>query len=190
MSKRERTIAIVTIAVIALLVLDRLIVSPLLARSDDLDAQISDASGQLLANQKLFLESRRGSRQWAEIAGKGLAHSASEAEGQLTNRMRQWAQDVGVRLTALNPQRDEKQKDFRQITLRATLTGRMSEVGRFLYEIEHASIPVRISDLTITGKDGTDDLSAVVILTSIYQPPESDKAGGSSPSSPAAQGRS
>ena len=173
LSKRERLIAIAVVAVLGVLALDQIVVSPLLARSDDLDAQIMAAQEDMLEAQDLFRDSRRRGREWALVSRDALKRNASEAEGQLLTRVREWAQDAGVGLTSLKPERDEKLKDFRQITLRATATGSVSTLGQFLHRIETATVPVRITDMTIaTRKEGTDELTLNLGVATIYLPPE------------------
>ena len=52
----------------------------------------------------------------------------------------------------------------------------MSQVGRFLYRIQTATVPVRITDLTINSrKEGTDDLAVQLGIATIYLPPDTDK---------------
>ena len=76
-------------------------------------------------------------------------------------------------LSSLKPERTEKEKDFFKITFRATGGGSMAQVGRFLWRIETAQVPVRVTDVTITSrKPGTDDLAVQLGIATSYLAPE------------------
>ena len=121
--------------------------------------------------------SQLASRKWSEISGHALRADASQAESQLLNSVRDWAQEAGMSLSSVNPLRsNEKEKDFYKTTFRATGGGSMAQVGRFLWRIQTSTIPVRITELTINSrKDGADDLNVSISIATIYLPPESEK---------------
>jgi hypothetical protein len=53
----------------------------------------------------------------------------------------------------------------------------MAQISRFLWRIQAATIPVRITDLQITShKEGTDDLALVLGIGTIYPAPEPEKS--------------
>lgn len=171
LSRRERYIGLAVLAVLAVLVLDRLIVSPLMAEQRELKSQASKANSELLDANRLFSTSRRMNREWGEKL-RNLPHDASEAESRLLNNLRDWGQEAGLALSSLKPERTEKTRDFFTATIRATGTGSMSQVSRFLWRLETANVPVRVTDLQITSrKEGTDDLSITLGISTIYLAP-------------------
>jgi hypothetical protein len=89
------------------------------------------------------------------------------------HNVRDWASEAGLNLASVNPQRAERERDFQKLTFRATATGGLGQIGRFLYKIQNASMPVRITDLSISshGREGNDDLSLSLAIATIYLPP-------------------
>lgn len=173
LNKRERLIGIAAGAVVGLLLLDQVLVTPLLARWRDADDRIELATAQRSSADDLIFTSERANRQWARVIGGQLQHDASEAESQVLNSVREWAQEAGMSLSSLKPERTEKEKDFYKITFRATGGGGMSQIGRFLYRIETATVPVRVTDVTITSrKPGTDELGIQLGIATSYLAPE------------------
>jgi type II secretory pathway component PulM len=173
LSSRERWIAIATAVVVGLLLLDRVLLSPLLKRLDAANAQLQQHQDALRRADQLFDNRLRAQRRWRDMAGKTLASDAPTAESQVLNRAREWAQAAGLTLTSLKPERNERERDFQKITIRATGTGTMSQVSRFVYATQVADIPIRITDIQILARrDGTDDLSLQVGLATIYMPGE------------------
>jgi len=176
LSKRERYTAIIAIATIAILVLDHFIFQPLIDRKEDLNSKILAAQTELGRDTQVLANSRRLTPRWTEMSNSGLRRNASETESQLQNNVVSWAQDAGLTLPAVKSERTEKEKDFYKFTVRATGTGTMQQIGRFLYRMQTAQVPVRVSELTIsTREEGTDDLSIQMAISTIYLASEADK---------------
>ena len=176
MSKRERTVATIAGVVIGALVLYEFVIDPKLIEISELDGRIASAQAELERANGLFDTSRRATRQVAEMAGAGLRRSDAEAESELLNGVREWAQESRMTLSGVKRERTEREKDFNKITFRANGSGGMGQIGRFLYRLQTASLPVRVSDMTISSrKDGTDDLAVVLSISTIYLAPEAEK---------------
>jgi Tfp pilus assembly protein PilO len=173
MSKREKTIAWVAGLAIGAFALDSIVVSPLLARQESAQLRVADATAQLTKADQLDLNRRRAERVWGEMGGNTLKLDQPQAETQLLNHARDWAQRSGLELTSLKPERTELEQGFGKITVRASATGGMQSLARFMYEVQNAQIPVRIVDVTVNSRqEGTDELVMQVGLATIYQPPE------------------
>jgi len=176
LSKRERYIAIVSLSVAGILALDRLVYTPLMAQKEEIDMRIDSASEELIGARSLIKTSRDKGRDWAKMSGKGIPQNASQAESQVLNSVREWAQDARLSLSSVKPERTEKEKDYYKITFRATASGTMQQVTRFLYSVQTGSVPARITDVSITSrKEGTDDLTLTLGIATIHPVPESEK---------------
>lgn len=173
LSKREKTIGIIAGVVVAALAIDSVILTPLLERKALADDQIANARRDLDAAIKLIANDQRARENWSRMAGQTLLADAPGAEGQLLNATRSWGEASGLSITTLRPERNEREQGYQKITIRVTATGTMQQVARFLYAIQTAKIPVRVSDMQLTArKEGTDDLSVNIGLATIYLPPE------------------
>jgi len=176
LSKRERLVGLMTAAVLVLLALDQIIATPLIERGREASSRVALASAELLRMDQIFQGDLEARRKWRDMAGESLAADAPTAESQVLNAVRTWAQDAGLTLTSLKPERNEQEKGFHKITIRATAHGGMQQVSRFLYAVEVATMPVRVSDLTLSARrEGTDELALQVGLSTIYLPPEPPK---------------
>ncbi len=178
-SKRERYIALAAGIVIGVLALDSLVYTPLTERTQALDEQLEEKNVALGKASNLFKRSTKMNREWSTLAGRAVTRTASDAESQVLNGMRQWAQEAGLTLAQLKPDRTEQLKDFHVTSFRATATGKMAQIGRFLYSLETATIPIRVTDLNVsTRKEGTDDLSVTLTVTTIFLPSGNAAATG------------
>ncbi len=172
MSKRERYIAIGAGVVIFALLLDQVLLSPMFKRLSDANLAIEDYQSSLREANNLFDSDIAASRRWKELAGTGLKADASAAEGQLLDRVREAAQNAGLSVQSLKPDRSERVNGFYRITLRVSATGSMSRMTRFLHNLQTSKIPLRMSDLQVSArKEGTDDLALQLGVSTIFDAP-------------------
>jgi hypothetical protein len=172
MSRREWMIGVIAGAVLGLLVLDQIVLTPLMNRLDTATADLDAAQLKLQENTQTIARSQTVRRGWRDRAGNTLQSDASTAESQVLNRMRDWSQQAGVSLTALKPERTDREKGFTRITIRATATGNMQQVSRLIYLVGRSDVPLRISEVSINSRrEGTDDLQLSIAVATIYLPP-------------------
>jgi hypothetical protein len=176
LSKRERYIAIGVLAAVGIFGLDYFFVGPLWAARADLDKKIAEKSDDVRKEKKMIDESRRRERTWADMQKNGLRRrDDSEAAAPVMSSINEWAKD-NVVLSTVKPERSEKEKDFQKQTFRATASGRMRDIREFLIRIQESPIPVKVSDLQLSAhKEGTDDLSLQIGISTAYLLPDADK---------------
>ncbi len=173
MSQRERFFGTITAFIVGSLVLYQFAIHPQLARITELDGKIQTASTDLERADQLFNTSRSATKKLSQMAGSGLRKTDAAAESELLNSTRQWAQEAGIGGWGIKRERTERERDFNKITFRANGSGGMGQIGRFLYRLQTANMPVRVSDMTINSrKDGTDDLGVVLSISTIYLAPD------------------
>jgi hypothetical protein len=178
LSKRERFIGIATVGVLALLGLDRFVVTPLLDQRSDLQTQLVSAEAEQEHAAQLFAGDAHMRRRWKEMRDAGLKTSVTEAQSQSVRALNEWAREAGLSVSTLQPDPVEhaaKQKDFTQIPLRVICTGSMRSVSKFLYSLQTAAVPMRVVSLDLGshgGKDGVDDLALTLnVSTLALNPP-------------------
>ena len=172
MSKRERNIAIAALVVLGLLALDQVVLSPLFERTELAQARAAAAQQEVAAANQTLQRQLLERRRWKKVGGETLRPTAAAAEGQLVNRVPAWAAESGLSLTSIRPDRVDAAEGFGRISLRVTATGGLADVGRFLFAVENADVPVRVSDFAlVTREEGEDDLSMQLTLATIYDLP-------------------
>ena len=77
-----------------------------------------------------------------------LRTDSSEAESVILNSVREWAQDAGLMLSSVKPERAEKEKQFMKITFRANATGNIAAISRFMWSLQTSKAPIRVTDLS------------------------------------------
>ena len=171
-NSREKVIAIVAGVAIGAYVLDSVLITPLFNRLGDAESRAGLARAEIARGQSVQQTRLVAARVWKGLTTDTLKSDRSAAESQLLNGARVWAQQAGVNLISLKPEQREAERGFGRIDVRAQASGKMESLSRFLYLIEQSQIPVRLSDLTLNSrKDGQDDLSLQIGLSTIYDLP-------------------
>jgi hypothetical protein len=180
LSNRERTVGILTAAVLGILALDRLALTPMMERKQDLEVKTQNVRDDLARVSDLFQKRRAMGQTWREMVAGGLKTEASEAESQALQALEGWAREARLNVTMLKQEGTEKQKPYQVITFRASGTGTMDSVSRFLYKVQQSKMPLRIEDMTITSrKEGsTDDLTVTLGVSTIFLPPDAKAPAG------------
>lgn len=171
LSKRERFGLIAAVAVVAILGLDRWALTPLLAArtkaNHDRDALNADVrTAQDLQKLGVEMNSR-----WNDMVKSGLKPDPTGAESQIMHAVRDWSEEAGVSLTLLKPDRQTEKTRLPEITFQASGTGNLKALARLLWRVQTASIPIKATEVQVTSrKEGTDDLTFQVRLSTVYSP--------------------
>lgn len=167
LSQRERRVFVAAAAVVVLLAADRFAIEPLRSRRAQIDVQREAASARLLHDQGLLRRRRELGPLWATMQ-QSLSASPSGAESTVLHWVRDAAQESGLQLLLLRPERLAGKTPLPQIAIQASLTGSMQNLTTFLHRLESAQVPLRVSELQVSArKEGADDLSVQVRMSTL-----------------------
>jgi Tfp pilus assembly protein PilO len=152
---RQQFLIVLTIAVAALFVGERLIYEPLAnwwsMRSQkvvELRKQVAD--GRLLLQRERSLRSR-----WDQMRTNALSADTSLAEQQVLKAFDNWSQDSSVTLTGITPQWNDDASNYVTIDWRVEAAGDLSALSRFLYDIEDGPMALKLESVNISARDDT-----------------------------------
>ncbi len=169
LSKRERLILIATLTILVLLPADRFVLTPLL----DKLAAAGDTRERLITEldeaQNLLERRRVMERRWRQFSSEGLENE-SQAESRLLRAVGEWAGDSRLTLTSVQPQRLARESaDLQEMTISVAGTGSLQAASRFLWNVEHAGIPVKIKDMQLgSANDMGGEMSLQLQLSTLY----------------------
>ncbi|HUS90905.1 MAG TPA: GspMb/PilO family protein [Phycisphaerae bacterium] len=185
-TQREKLILSAAIAAFGLLVLDYYVLGPLLEQRAAVGAERAKLDGEFAQARSLLERRRLLGRKWQQMLADGLQRDPAEAEGQMLRRLRDWSAEAGVRLSSLRPERSTEKTRLPEVTIHAAATGPLASVVRLLNRIETARVPVRIRMLQLgSRKDGTDDLSLHLRVSTLYEPDQRGATGAAQDRPPA-----
>lgn len=182
-SRREKIIGGVVLAVLGLLALDTYAISPYVVEHDRVVDAMDTAGRKLGKAQKLLKNRKQVAADWRIALESGLKTDPSAAENQALHAISDYAQANRISLESLKPDRAARVGDFQQIRIQATGAGSTAAIANLLYRVESAKIPLRVTDLRLNSrKDGTDDLSfALNVSTIVFSPAPETKRPAAKP---------
>jgi hypothetical protein len=188
LSKRERSIFIGAAAAVVLLILYQFAYNPLCDQLADAQTK-RDKCREALGAMKLEVgQQAQLAPKWRQMLDSGLKSDAQEAESQVLHALDDWAQQCRVKLSVMRSDRGQEnaanagKKRLPEIALHATGEGTMESMGRLLWRMQSATMPIRVTKMQAnTPKEGMDYLSFTLDLSTIYAPAPrsaSQPAGG------------
>lgn len=172
MNEREKKIAIFVGVAVGLYGIDQWLLEPYFDDLNKADDQIAHYQTALSDGNGVLQNRLKASKHWKEISTGFVQADASAAESSLLNRIHDCAQRANLFVSSYKTEKAEKEKGYDRISVKPTAVGTMQQISRFLYELRQSDIPVRVGELQITArKEGVDDLSLALTLTTIIQPP-------------------
>jgi len=182
LSQRERYIAIALGAVLLVVVLWQVVYAPLASWSESIDKERQAAIATKAKDVELQKEQKQLQKVWDEMQKSGLQENPSDAQNQLSQALSDWSVQSGVQVVSDSPgqaQTVDQKAGFVQAGRTLTCIGSTSGIAKLLYQIEVAKIPARVHNISITArKEGIDDLSARLDVTTLCVVPQQQKPAG------------
>ena len=167
----------VVIGIIAgLAVIYYVILSPLFSWSEDLNARSEKVAQRQDDDKRLIQKKDALQKRYAEMQkGGSLKADVSEAQSQMDRAVYDWAAQSGIVIATANGTGNntyDSKTGFTQVGYQVTCTGTTVGVAKLLYQIETASIPIRVNTVHISSrKDGVDDLMVELNLSTLCTAP-------------------
>jgi hypothetical protein len=164
---RQRLLAIIAIAIVALFALDKMVFTPLTeswkSRSDALaKLRKSIDQGNLLIQRE-----SQTRKVWNELRKSTLPVSASQAEKELLAAFEKWSADSRVSVSSIRPQwKKGATDDYSVLECRVDAAGSLPVVSKFLYNIESSPMAVKLESVEFTSRDNNGEQIALALLIS------------------------
>jgi hypothetical protein len=152
---RQQFLVVLTVAVAALFVGERLVYEPLAnwwsARAQkvaELRKEVND--GRMLIQRERSLHSR-----WDQMRTNTLSPDTSLAEQQVLKAFDNWSQDSSVALTGITPQWNDDATNYVTVDWRVEAAGDLGALTRFLYDIEQGPMALKVESVNVNARDDT-----------------------------------
>lgn len=150
---REQWLGLVGAAMLAILLGDRLVLTPLTrtwkARAERIaDLRRSVEQGIVLLDREKDIRER-----WQKMRTNTLSAEISVAESQVLKAFDGWSQDSGVSISSIRPQWKRGGDDSMNLECRADVSGSLSSLTRFLYLAERDPLALKVDAIELTTRD-------------------------------------
>ncbi|MBE7558286.1 hypothetical protein HS125_04825 [bacterium] len=161
LKRRERVLAVLAIAVLAIWAADQLLIEPLWGLWKARQERLSELSASILHGRSLVDRAAAISERWQEMRGRSLPADEPAAEQAVLVAVSRWAGTSRLGVSALKPRWREDEGGRRQIEWNAEAQGDIAQIARFLYELERDSLALRVEELDITARDNRGETLAL-----------------------------
>jgi len=151
---RQQLLVVIAIAAAALLIGDRLILTPLLHAWKTRATKITALRKQLEQGTALIQREPSIVRRWDQMRRNALPTNPSLAEQQLLRAFDAWARDSRATLTAITPQWKHGEADeYMTLECRVDTSGNLETLCNFLYNIEKDAMALRLTSVELASRD-------------------------------------
>jgi Tfp pilus assembly protein PilO len=95
--------------------------------------------------------------------------SDAEVESRILGALREWSGAAGLALSSIRPERVSSEKGLQEMILSVAGKGTLDSVARFVWQVETASLPVKIKDMQLgSSSESGDSMSLQLHLSALY----------------------
>ena len=168
---RQQVLAAVAITAIALLLLDRIVFTPMTKAWKARSEEITQLQDKIHKGRELIARANITRDHWEQMKTNAL--SAETAERVLINAFQRWSRESGASVSSIQPQWKPTEEDYATLECRANISGAVGSLAKFIYNIEKDAIALRIEELEITSKDDNGQNLSLGLQVSglVFNPP-------------------
>jgi len=168
---RQQVLAAVAITVVALLLLDRIVFTPMTKSWKERSEQIASLQKDITQGRALIDRAAQTRAHWDQMKTNAL--SADTAERVLIDAFQRWSRESGASVSSIQPQWKPTDEDYTTLECRANISGAVGSLAKFIYNIEKDAIALRIEELEITSKDDNGQNLSLGLQVSglVFNPP-------------------
>jgi hypothetical protein len=167
-NSREKLLLVASLTIVALLVGDRLVLTPLTGAWKSRRERIDLLTQKISTGQRLLTSEKNIQDRWQFIKTNALPASISESESRVLKAVDRWAQDSRISFTSIKPQWKQNAEDYTTLECRADAFGNIQSLASFLYALETSHpianprgddkpaaepLALKVEDVAITARD-------------------------------------
>ena len=150
---RQQFLVALTIAAAGLFVAVNFIITPLAGWWSSRQTQIRELRVQVTDGNQLVKRELVVRNRWADMQANALPANTSLAEQQLFKAVDEWSHSSGAEVTSLMPQWKNDSTNYMTLSCRVETSGDLGALSKFLYDVEHGPVAVRLDSVELTERD-------------------------------------
>ncbi len=177
-TRREHRIIIIAAVVVALLVADQYLLTPLIneytqtrQKKEQLQTEWQQTSAALARKNEL-------ETQWDRMKKAGLAEDYEKMESSILRYIKDSSLKNDLVLSSIQPQRISASGEIEESEFTVSGNGTIRSITQFLWDLETATLPIKIKNLQLGSSDeSAHPMSWQVKISSIYLTQPEEKKG-------------
>ena len=150
---RQQFLIVLTIAVAALFVGDRLVFEPLAKWWKARAVTVAGLRQQVADGKNLIKGEASLRRQWSDMNASALTNNTSLAENQLISALNGWSRGSGAEITSIMPQWKYDSTNYWTLNCRLEASGTLQNLSQFIYSIESGQAALKVDSVELAAHD-------------------------------------
>ncbi|HVS51005.1 MAG TPA: hypothetical protein VHD62_01525 [Opitutaceae bacterium] len=152
--QRQRTLAIIAGAAVALYILDAAVIEPLRTIWQLHSTEIARLQTSVNNGRNLIARAAQLDRVWGEMQANALPKDPAQAEQDVISAFDRWGRANNIELASIRPQWKRGATDrYSLLECRVDATGTLATLSHFLYELERSPLALRVDSVELTSRD-------------------------------------
>ncbi len=169
LQNRQRLLMVLAGAAVALLILDRVLFTPLSNTWTKHSAEITQLQKSVTNGRAMIERGPQMKRVWSDMEAGALPKDPANAEQDLLTAFDGWGRSSGITLGSIKPQWKRGTTDrYSLLECRIDASGTLSSLTRFLYELEKSPLALRVDSVEFTSRDDSGSkLTLALVVTGL-----------------------
>jgi hypothetical protein len=170
---RQRVLIFAAGAGIALLILDRLVFTPLTQTWKAHATEIVQLQKSVTNGRSVIARATQIQRVWSDMQANALPKDPAQGEQDVISAFDRWGRANNVELGSIRPQWKRGATDrYSLLECRVDATGTLSYLTHFLYELERSPLALRVDSVEVTARDdGGNKLTLALVVSGLRLSP-------------------
>ena len=164
---REKLLIYVVIIGLGFWLGDKFLLQPYLSSWKKRGENIKNLDKQIADGKQLIARGPSIRADWKSKRDNSLPLDNDEAGAIVANAVRTWAADAGLVLNQVVSSRARVETAFTSVEDRVEVTGNITQILRFLYQMEKDPLAIKLKTLDIDSKDNGQTLSLAVVVSGL-----------------------
>jgi hypothetical protein len=154
MPRRQRWFMIAAGVAVGLLILDRLVLTPLADHWKKRSAEIANLQRSIAAGRGVLERKDRTESLWKAIQSGSLPADAATAEQTVLSAFDQWGRSSRIEIASIKPQwKRGANAKYSLLECRVDASGPLSNLTRLLHEVERSPLALRVDSIELSSRD-------------------------------------
>lgn len=152
---RQQLLTALALGFVGLWAAESLLLTPLARSWLSRNGKIANLRKQIREGE-LLVHREQGIRdRWHQMQTNTLPAEVSAAESLVLGAFDGWSQESRVSILSIKPQWKRNEDDYMVLECRVDAAGSLSTITRFLYEIEHDPLALKVNSVELSSRDTT-----------------------------------
>jgi Tfp pilus assembly protein PilO len=168
LSKKEKRLFYITVAVISIVFLERVVFKPVINKLESFNGKISLEEKKLEKSMLILAQEQTINSEYTKFAQNiKQEQSEEEAIAGLLSSIEKMAKSVSVFILDMKPGTVEKSEFYKKYSVKVEVEAKINNLSDFIYQLENSPKLLRVSDFRLTPQKKETVLKVSMTVTEV-----------------------